>query len=113
MMGLLRILTQPCPHHGQTLTRGGSIAYHIKRKITALQAILSESPVAYVTKASELQTWVTRHRSALPHVGAELEKTQDGPSAEELEVWCPPQGPCTTVRDAKACNTSQHHKIGV
>ena len=92
-MGLIRVLSQPCTHHhAQNLSRSGSIAYHTRRKITAQHAVLSESPVTHVTKVSELKTWVTRQRSALSYVGAELEKTQDGPNAEELEVRCPHWG---------------------
>ena len=86
MMGLMRVLSQPCTHHAQKLSRGGSIAKHIRHKITVQHAVLSESPVTHVTDVSELKAWVTRQRSALPNVGAELEKTQDGPNAEELEV---------------------------
>ena len=92
-MGLIRVLSQPCTHHAQNLSRGGSIAYRIRCNITAQHVVLSESPVTHVTKGSELKAWVTSQRSALPSVGAELEKTQDGPNAEELEVRCPHWGP--------------------
>jgi hypothetical protein len=33
-----------------------------------------------------LQTWIKRQMSALSEIGPELEKTQDGPVAEDLEV---------------------------
>ena len=92
-MGLIRVLSQPCTHHAQNLSRSGSIAHQIRRKITSQHAVLSESPASHVTKASELKTWITRQRSALPYIGAELEKAQDGPNAEELEVRCPHWGP--------------------
>jgi len=49
-------------------------------------AVLSERPATYDIPAAELQDWITRQRSALPDIGAELQRTKDGPSAEELEA---------------------------
>ena len=78
-------LSQPCLVKARGM-RGLSSRCKSTKKSYRHYAVLFESPVIHEAKASRLQTWVKRQRSALSQVGPELEKTQDGPGAEDLEV---------------------------
>ena len=86
MMIIFRRLSQPCIHHTHSLQRPLVVARNVVGKRHLHQAVLAESAAAHDIRALDLQDWVRGQRSALPHVGSELEKTQDGPDAEELEV---------------------------
>ena len=78
-------LSQPCLRNASRL-RGLPSRSNSTTKSHKHHAVLFESPAIHEAKASKLQTWVKRQRSALSQLGPELEKTQDGPGAEDLEV---------------------------
>ena len=78
-------LSQPCLRNASRL-RGLPSRCNSTKTSYRDHAVLFENPAIHEAKATTLQTWVKRQRSALSQVGPELEKTQDGPGAEDLEV---------------------------
>ena len=72
--------------HRAILQRGFGTTCKLSNAKYTPHAVLSERPAIYDIRAAELQDWITTQRSALPDIGAELQKTKDGPNAEELEA---------------------------
>ena len=76
----------PCMHHTTARQRGPRLACRLHDSLQSPHAVLSERSASYDIRASEVQKWISKQRSALPTLGSELAKTRDGPSAEDLEV---------------------------
>ena len=86
MMRMIHGISLPCMQHRALLQRGFGTTRKLSNAKYTPRAVLSECPATYDIRAAELQDWITRQRSALPDIGAELQNTKDGPSAEELEA---------------------------
>ena len=91
MMRILYRASLPCMHHTAARLRVPRLACRLSSSRETPQVALFERPGYYDIRAAELRDWITRQRLALPAFAAELEKTKDGPNAEDLEVIKPEQ----------------------
>ncbi len=86
MMRMIYRATLPCMHHTAPRQRVFVAAARPSSAIDPLRNVLFERPASHDTSTAELRDWINKQRSALPALAAELEKTKDGPNAEDLEV---------------------------
>lgn len=86
MMRIIYKASLLCMHHTAPRQRVSRAAIRLSSSRETPQFLLFERPGCYETRAAELREWITKQRSALPALAAELEKTKDGPTAEDLEV---------------------------
>ena len=113
MMRMLYRASLPCMHHTAPRQRVYRAASSLGSSKETLQTVLFERPASHEARAAELRDWIDRQRSALPALAAELEKTKDGPNAEDLEVMVLDKHEWTEFAKCHATPcTSQRPQVG-